>query len=83
MKSVRLDPELEERLARAAQMEGVSESSFIREALRLRCDEVLRENLARDLADLGVVGALSLGGGHARDGGKRFTEMLKRRERRG
>ncbi len=79
MKSVRLDPDLEEHLARAARAEGVSESSFIREALRRRCGEVLNENLAKDLEELGVVGAVDLGGVSARDAGKRFTEILSAR----
>jgi len=79
MKSVRLDPELEDRLARAARAEGISESSFIRDALSRRCDEVLEESLAKDLEELGVIGAVDLGGLSARDAGKRFTEILSAR----
>ncbi|HEX8917114.1 MAG TPA: CopG family transcriptional regulator [Chloroflexota bacterium] len=81
MRSVRLDPELEARLASAARAEDITESEFIREALRRRCDAVLADNLARELEDLGVVGAASLGGASARDSGRRFTEILS--ERRG
>lgn len=84
MKSVRLDPELEAELARAARTAGVSESNFIREAVRRRCDEVLRETLAEELMRAGVVGSLSLGGGVARKSGRRFAELLafRREERR-
>jgi predicted DNA-binding protein len=82
MKSVRLDADLEERLARAAGAEGVTESEFIREAVRRRCDDVLQEDLAKDLEELGIIGAVSLGGASARQSGKRFTEVLDARKER-
>ncbi len=82
MKSVRLDPELEELLIRAARMEGVSQSTFIRDALRRRCREVLKDNLLEDLMELGVVGAVSFGGEYSRNTGRHFTEMLVEREER-
>lgn len=82
MKSVRLDRELEELLERAARAEGVSESAFIRDALRRRCQEVLKRNLYEELSELVVVGVVSSGGGYAEDAGRRFAEMLAEREER-
>ena len=79
VKSVRLDPELETNLERAARIGGVSQSAFIREAVRRRCQEVLGGSLAEALAELGVIGAVSLGGGYAEHAGKRFTELLEAR----
>ncbi len=82
VKSVRLDRELEELLERAARAEGVSESAFIRDALRRRCQEVLKRNLYEELSELGVIGVVSSGGGYAEDAGRRFAEMLAEREER-
>jgi hypothetical protein len=79
MKSVRLDVELEDRLRRAAQAVGISESAFIRQALDKQCDAVLGDRLDERLRD--VVGVVSGGGGRARATGKAFVQTLRDRPR--
>jgi predicted transcriptional regulator len=63
MTSVRLDPDLEARLARAAALRGESKSEFIRLALIDRIDATLAASPAARAAHL--VGAVDLGGGVA------------------
>jgi Ribbon-helix-helix protein, copG family len=77
VKSVRLDTDLAARLRKAAQVAGVSESEFIRCAIIERSDSILGQRPDLRLAD--VLGSVSGGGGRARQSGKRFTEVLKRR----
>ena len=92
-RSVRMEPELEEQLARAAEAEGLSASDFIREAVRERSERVLGRTLRDELAD--VIGAIETGlagdaGQTARHGGEQrriaertgaaFTELLLRRQ---
>jgi predicted DNA-binding protein len=78
MKSVRLDPALEAKLKAAAQMEGVSESALIRQAIEQRCDAILSNRADIRLAD--VIGKVNLGGGVAERAGEAFTELLLERE---
>ena len=80
MKSVRLDADLEAKLARAAQAVGTSESEFIRAALARRCAEVLDGTLADRLAS--VIGIVNSSGGRASRSGAAFREALARRRRR-
>ncbi|MBI1827595.1 MAG: CopG family transcriptional regulator [Planctomycetes bacterium] len=82
MRSVRLDDELEKRLAEAAKLTNTPISEIIREALRKRCDELLGQTLYDQLAD--VIGCIDSGGKYnSRRTGKAFTEVLmKKRARR-
>jgi len=57
MRSVRLDDELEQRLAEAASVAGQPVSALIREAVQQKCDEVLGDRLDVQLAD--VIGIFS------------------------
>jgi len=79
MKSVRLDPELEAKLERAARAVATSQSEFIRDALSRRCDEVLGGSLAEQLAPF--IGVLNCPGGVADRTGAAFRELLIRRRR--
>jgi predicted transcriptional regulator len=63
MASVRLDPELEARLERAAALRGESKSDFIRTAVADRIEATLGTSLADRLAH--VIGQVDLGGGLA------------------
>lgn len=76
MKSVRLDTEIEKQLERAAEISGVSESEFIREAIRRQADQILGQSLETRLAD--VVGTVRSEGGRARRAHDRFRETLKK-----
>lgn len=74
MKTVRLDPELEQWLQRAAAATGETLSEFIRRAAAKRADDVLDSRVPADFAD--VIGAIRSGGGHARHTGRAFTEIV-------
>jgi predicted DNA-binding protein len=80
MKSVRLHPEAEKQLERAAEITGVSESEFIREAIRRQADLVLGESLEARLAD--VVGTVKSKGGRARRAHYQFGDVLKKERKR-
>lgn len=80
MKSVRLDRDLEANLERAARALAVSESQFLREALRQRCDQVLGGSLRERLAP--VIGIVESSGGRASRSGAAFRKVLARRRRR-
>ena len=80
MKSVRLDPDLEGKLERAVRASGTSQSAFIRDALRRRCDEVLGVSLAERLA--GVIGIVRSSGLRAANSGTAFRKLLTGRRRR-
>ena len=79
VKTIRLDPELEDRLRRAAAVTGESLSEFIRRAAAERADAVLTADPAEDFAD--VLGVVRGGGGRARRTGAAFAELLAHRER--
>jgi Ribbon-helix-helix protein, copG family len=74
VRSVRLDPDLEERLVRAAAAEGSTVSEFIREAVTERADRTLGDSPVERLAD--IVGVVHSTGGRARRTGKAFSEGL-------
>jgi hypothetical protein len=79
MRSVRLDPELDEIVRRAAAQEGASVSEFMRRAV---ADRARRTLGARDQLE-DVLGAVRTDGGVARRTGVAFGELLQaRRERR-
>jgi hypothetical protein len=79
VKSLRLDPDLEQRLARAAAVTGESLSQFIRRAAAARADAVLTDPVESDWSD--VIGAVHGGGGRARRSGDAFADLVA--ERRG
>jgi hypothetical protein len=79
MRSIRLDPELDELVRRAAAQEGTSVSEFLRRAAAERAKRTLDK---RDqLAD--VIGAVRSDGGAAANTGSTFGDLLveRRRER--
>ncbi|MGH2867334.1 MAG: ribbon-helix-helix protein, CopG family [Solirubrobacteraceae bacterium] len=78
MRSVRLDPELDELVKRAAAQEGSSVSEFLRLAAEERAHRTLT---ARDQLD-DVIGAVRTGGGLARRSGAAFGELLDLRRSR-
>jgi len=82
MRSVRLDDEMDHRVRRAAEIEGVSVSEFLRRAASDRCERMLSVGAKDRLAD--VVGAIRGRGDQARRTGEAFTDALveKRRPRR-
>jgi hypothetical protein len=77
MRSVRLDPELDEIVRRAAAQEGISVSEFLR---RAAADRARHRLGARDLLDDvldDVLGAVRTEGGVARRTGAAFGELLR------
>jgi predicted transcriptional regulator len=80
MKSVRLDPELEDRITRAAAARGETVSEFIRRAVAKRADETVEPDPLAAFAD--VLGVVHAGGGRARRTGEAFHETLTERKRR-
>ncbi len=75
MRSVRLDPELDELVKRAAAQEGSSVSAFLRLAAAERAHRTLA---ARDQLE-DVIGAVRTSGGAARRSGAAFGELLSAR----
>jgi hypothetical protein len=76
MRSLRLDPELDEKVQRAAAIKGESVSEFIRHAADERAEETLASASSDRFAD--VAGVVHGGGGQARRSGEAFTEALVR-----
>jgi predicted transcriptional regulator len=76
MRSLRLDPELDEKVQRAAAVKGESVSEFIRQAAAERADQTLRTRPSELFAD--VAGVVHGGGGRARKSGKAFIDTLAR-----
>lgn len=79
MRSVRLEPELDDQVRRAAAAEGKTVSEFIREAVAERAQQALGNRTADRLAD--VIGSVHAGGGQARHSGQAFVETLVERRR--
>jgi len=78
MRSVRLEPALDERVRRAAAAEGSSVSDFLRKAAAERAERTLAHRNSDRLAD--VIGSVRGGGaGRARDTGTAFGELLAER----
>lgn len=75
MRSVRLEPELDKLVRRAAAQEGASVSEFMR---RAAADRARRTLGARDQLD-DVLGAVRTEGGVARRTGPAFSELLRTR----
>ncbi len=76
MRSLRLDPDLDERVQRAAEIKGQTVSEFIRRAAEDRANETLAEHPGRRFAD--IAGIVHGGGGRARRSGEAFAEGLAR-----
>ncbi|MGI8625820.1 MAG: DUF1778 domain-containing protein [Geodermatophilaceae bacterium] len=81
MKSLRLDPELERRLQRAAAVKGETLSEFIRRAAADRAEETLVIGHDGDFDD--VLGVVHGGGGRARRTGSAFTDLVAERASKG
>ena len=79
MRSVRLDSELEGRLAEASRISGQPVSQIIRQAVAERCAVLLGQRLDHRIAD--VIGVVSSEGGRAERTGAAFSALA--RERRG
>jgi hypothetical protein len=79
MRSLRLDPELDEKVQRAAAVEEESVSEFIRHAAEERADRVLNDRPRNRFGD--VAGAVRGGGGRARQSSEAFTRELVRAKR--
>lgn len=79
MRSVRLDPDLEGRLERAAAMRGESKSDFIRAAIADRVGSTLGTSLADRLAH--VIGQVDLGGGRAERAHELAAEIIAEEHR--
>lgn len=73
MKSLRLDPELADRLERAAAVTGETLSQFIRTAAAARADAVLAGDSPAEWSD--VIGVVHGGGGRARRSGAAFSDL--------
>lgn len=76
MRSLRLDPELDEKLVRAAAIRGQSVSEFVRDAAEERANETLAAHSGSSFAD--VAGVVHGGGGRARRSGEAFAAGLAR-----
>jgi Protein of unknown function (DUF1778) len=77
MRSLRLEPALDERVRRAAAAEGASVSEFLRRAAAERADRTLSQRNSDRLAD--AIGVVHSGGGQARDTGAAFRDLLTER----
>jgi hypothetical protein len=78
MRSLRLEPSLDERVCRAAAAEGSTVSEFLRQAAAERAERTLARRNSDRLAD--VIGSVRGGGaGRARDSGAAFGDLLAER----
>jgi hypothetical protein len=74
MRSLRLDPELDDKVRRAAAAKGESVSEFLRRAAAERAEETLSRRPGERFAD--VAGVIHGGGGRARRTGAAFADSL-------
>jgi hypothetical protein len=74
MRSLRLDPDLDKKVRRAAAAKGESVSEFLRRAAAERAEETLAGHPSERFAD--VAGVIHGGGGRARRTGTAFSESL-------
>jgi Ribbon-helix-helix protein, copG family len=78
MRSLRLEPQLDEQVRRAAAAEGTSVSEFLRQAAAERAERTLGRRNSDRLA--GLIGVVNGGGrGRARESGVAFGELLAER----
>jgi len=82
VRSLRLDPDLDEKIRRAAAISGESVSEFIRTAAEDRANETLAAQPSGSFADVAdvadVAGVVHGGGGRARRSGDAFAAGLAR-----
>jgi hypothetical protein len=76
MRSLRLDPELDRKVRRAAAVRGESVSAFIRNAAAKEAEETLAERGRERVRD--VAGTIRGGGGRARRTGEAFVDAVAR-----
>ena len=81
MRSVRLDPEMDGRLRRAAAVEGLSVSEFIRRAAADRANHTLSDRAEQPLRD--VLGAINSDKRHARRSGAAFADLVAEKHKTG
>ena len=74
MRSLRLDPDLDEKVRQAAAVKGESVSEFLRRAAAERAEETLSARPSERFAD--VAGMVHGGGGRARRSGDAFAQSL-------
>ena len=74
MRSLRLDPELDAKVRRAAAVAGQSVSEFLRHAAAARAEATLSDRPSQRFDD--VAGVIHGGGGRARRSGDAFTGSL-------
>ena len=75
MRSLRLEPDLDERVRRAAEVEGISVSEFLRRGAAERAERTLALRNSDRLAD--VIGIVRGDGESvAEDTGRAFTDLL-------
>lgn len=79
MRSVRLDPESDSRLRRAAELEGISVSEFLRRAAAERAERTLSSCATDRLAD--ILGTVHGRREQARQTGAAFTDVLAENHR--
>ena len=80
MRSLRLSPELDEQVRRAAALEGSSVSEFLRRAASERAERSLSTDPRERLAY--AIGAVDTDLHQARDTGSAFSEAAERKHRR-
>jgi len=74
VRSLRLDPDLDEKVRQAAAVKGESVSEFLRHAAAERAEETLVTRPSERFAD--VAGVVHRGGGRARRSGDAFVQSL-------
>lgn len=74
MRSLRLEPELDDKVRRAAAVNGESVSELLRRAAAARAEATLAGRPSERFAE--VIGEVHGGGGRARRTGAAFTEAL-------
>lgn len=79
MRSLRLNPELDEQVRQAAALEACSVSEFLRRAATERAKRTLAADPAERLAY--AIGTVEAGLGQARDTGGAFGEIVERKHR--
>jgi len=82
MRSVRLADDLERRIQRAASLDSVTVSEFVRRAVAERADRVLGEEVSSRERLRDSIGVAHGRGGRARRTGKAFSEEIAARRRR-
>ena len=80
MRSLRLDPDLDKKVRRAAAAKGESVSEFLRRAAAERAEETLAGHASERFAD--VAGVVHGGGGRARRTGDAFARSLAEERKR-